>query len=121
MKGKFYLLLLSLSFALASPAAAAPPGESPVATRADLNVVERVEVDQRADGAYITIHGSHKATYSVFKLQRPLRLFVDISNSQLGAGVKRAPLTVRNGIVDQVAVMDFSDDLQQVTAGDRGF
>jgi type IV pilus assembly protein PilQ len=121
MKGKFYLLLLSLSFALASPAAAAPPGESPVATRADLNVVERVEVDQRADGAYITIHGSHKATYSVFKLQRPLRLFVDISNSQLGAGVKRAPLTVRNGIVDQVAVMDFSDDLQQVTRVIVGF
>lgn len=122
MKGKIYLLLLLLCFVAlgTSTAMAAPPGQS-ADQGAELNVVESVKVDQRADGTYITVKGSHKATYSVFKLQRPLRLFVDISNSQLDKNVRRAPITVRNGVVDQVALMDFSDDLQRVTRVIVGF
>lgn len=120
MKGKFYLLTLILCLVSAN-AVAGPPRDSSAVNNKEINKVGSVQVDQKSDGTYITIEGSAEATYSVFKLQKPLRLFVDISNSQLGKDVRRAPLTVRNGIVDQVAVMDFSDELQQVTRVIVGF
>ena len=120
MNGKFYLLTLVLGLTtLTGPVKAAPP--SAKAGAAALNVLSGVDVAEQEDGTYITLQGSQKATYSVFKLNKPLRLFVDISNSTLGQGVRRAPLQVGNGVVEQVAVLEFSDDVQQITRLIVGF
>jgi type IV pilus assembly protein PilQ len=91
------------------------PPEGKAAAKGDLNLVQGFKVEKKADGVEIRVAGSRQATYSAFKLDRPLRLLVDINNSQLGQGVTRAPVTIQNGIIEQVAVMDFSDELQQVT------
>lgn len=119
MRRKFYLLTLLLCLA-ATPVVLAEPG-APDHNTDDLNVINRVAVDHGDTGTTITIAGSMQPTYSVFKLQAPMRLFVDISNSSLEQSVKRGPTPVDDGVITQVAVLDFSDEVQEVTRVIVGF
>ncbi len=111
------LLALVISLAVATPAWAGDSGKD----GADLNVVRSVKVEPGDGGTKIVIEGSSRPTYSVFKLSNPLRLFVDLSNSQLDKELRRAPITVDNGVITSVAMMDFSDDLQQISRVIVGF
>mgnify|MGYP001942620426 CR=1 FL=1 len=111
MKGKIYLLTLLLCLATGVAVVAEPPGAQ---KEEQANVIKAVDVEEREDGTYITLKGSARATYSVFKLNRPLRLFVDISNSRLDGSLRRGPIQVGNGVIGQVAVLEFSDDVQQI-------
>ncbi|MEL6182248.1 MAG: AMIN domain-containing protein, partial [Myxococcota bacterium] len=121
MSRKIFLLTLLLCLSAPNAAMAEPPDKPSAQKQTQLNQIQAVSIDQRADGAYIAVSGSQEATYSVFKLHNPLRLFVDISNSQLTGGVKRAPIAVNNGVINQVAVLDFSDEIQQITRVIIGF
>jgi len=122
MRRKSFLLTLLLCLCATSPAVAEPPGSAQQAAAEQApNQIVGVSVDERDDGTWITISGSHEPTYSVFKLQAPLRLFVDISNATIGDAVRRAPISVQNGVVSQVAVLDFADEVQQVTRVIVGF
>ncbi len=116
MARKVFLLTLLLCLGATTVAVAEPPGSrSAGAARHDVNQITAVAVDERDDGTWITVQGNQEPTYSAFTLNSPLRLFVDISNSKLTSGVRRAPVSVKNGHIDQVAVLDFADDVQQVT------
>lgn len=115
MRAKLLALLLSLVFV--APAWAGGGGKK----SADLNVVSGVSVEPAEGGTRIVIEGTDRPTYSVFKLSNPLRLFIDLSNSQLDKKMRRAPIAVDNGVITSVAVMDFSDDVQQISRVIVGF
>ena len=121
MRRKIFLLTLALCLSASTAVMAESPDKSSVTKQGQQNQIQAVSIDQQADGAYITIAGSQEPTYSVFKLHNPLRLFVDISNSQLTGEVQRAPMSVNNGVINQLAVLDFSDELQQITRVIVGF
>jgi type IV pilus assembly protein PilQ len=113
MRPKVLALLIVLAFSSPAWAGGEKTGE--------LNVVSQVTIEAGDDGTWIIIEGSTTPTYSVFKLSNPLRLFVDISNSRLGTDVRRAPVVVDNGVISSVALMEFSDEVQQVARLIIGF
>ena len=111
------VLTLFLTMLVAGPAWAQSSGNKDGA----LNVVTKVAIEAQTNATRIVVEGNSTPTYSVFKLSNPLRLFVDISNSELGDGVRRAPVEVNNGVISSVAVMEFSDEIQQITRVVVGF
>ncbi len=76
----------------------------------ELNAVEALSIDEGDDGTYIRLQGTEVATFSVFKLDEPPRLFVDISNSELAQG--ELSEDVYNGVVSQVGVVEYEDGFQ---------
>ncbi len=76
----------------------------------ELNAVKALSVEEGEDGTYIRLEGTEVATFSVFKLEEPPRLFVDISNSELAQG--ELSEDVFNGVISQVGVADYEDGFQ---------
>ncbi|MBA2662815.1 MAG: type IV pilus secretin PilQ [Bradymonadaceae bacterium] len=116
MRWKLSILLLCVMVGLSTPAFA-QADRSAGATQ--LNTVATLKIDERDDGTYIALEGSEVPTFSVFKLNDPLRLFVDISNSK----IKGDSLTrdVGNGVISKVALIEFEDSFQTVTRLIIGF
>lgn len=83
------------------------------------NQIEGVSVLEQAEHTEIRIAGDMNPTYSVYQLRNPLRLFVDISQSELASGEET--IDVDNGVVDQVGVVGFEDELTSVTRVVVGF
>jgi type IV pilus assembly protein PilQ len=102
---------------LSAPAVAQETGKSDSSTAA--NTVGSLEVNEAKDGTYIRIRGSSEPTFSVFKLTNPLRLFVDISGSQLDdkAETKR----VANGVISKVALIGVEENSRSVARLIIGF
>jgi type IV pilus assembly protein PilQ len=86
---------------------------------ARLNRISSFDVVEKDEGTYVRIDGSATPTFSVFKLTAPLRLFIDVSNSEL-AGEARTE-RVNNGVISQVALIEFKDNVQSVTRVIIGF
>lgn len=125
---KLFLLTVFLCLNVATTAQADTPQADAKASKADkgtkagkLNKISGVDIDQRDGKTFIRVKGAGEPTYSVFKLHSPLRLFVDISNSQLAEGVRRAPVSIQNGTINQIALLDFADNVQQITRVIIGF
>jgi type IV pilus assembly protein PilQ len=78
-----------------------------------VNDVHGVTVAQSDDQTVIRIAGDDRPTFSVYRLQRPLRLFVDISSSRIDGAP--ASVSVDNGIIADVSTVEYSDDLTNVT------
>ena len=116
MKWKLPVLMLCASVAWSAPALAQSPESSQAS---DLNAVEALSVDEQDDGTYIRIHGTEEATFSVFKLDEPPRLFVDLSNSELADG--ELGEEVHNGVISQVGLVEFEDSFQDVARLVVGF
>lgn len=117
MKWKFPVILLCASLV----GAAAPMVAQAQQTRAtaELNAVDGLEVQEREDGTYIRIRGSEVATFSVFKLDDPPRLFVDLSNSRVAAqGLSEE---IHNGVITRVGLVEFEDGFQNVARLVIGF
>lgn len=116
MRWKLSMTMLCVLLGLSLPAWA-QSGDSPGATQ--LNKVDALEVVEGEDGTYIRLSGSEVATFSVFKLNDPLRLFVDISNSEIA----KHTLTedVQNGVISRVALIEFEDSYQRVARLIIGF
>ncbi len=87
--------------------------------KSNLNRIDTFEVVEKDEGTYVRIDGSATPTFSVFKLTAPLRLFIDVSNSEL-AGEARTE-RVNNGVISQVALIEFKDNVQSVTRVIIGF
>jgi type IV pilus assembly protein PilQ len=83
------------------------------------NRIGTVTVEETADHTVIRIEGEISPTYSVYRLRNPLRLFVDVSNSELAA--EGATIDVYNGVVSQVATVEYDDTLTQVARVVIGF
>lgn len=85
----------------------------------DVNQVSGVSVEETDDATVIRVRGNANPTYSVYRLRNPLRLFVDISDSTLAA--PQDAVQVDNGVVSQVAAVEYDDALTNVTRIVVGF
>lgn len=83
------------------------------------NRIGAVSIQETADATVIRIEGQTSPTYSVYRLRNPLRLFVDISNSEVADGGQT--VDVYNGVVSQVATVEYDDTLTQVARVVIGF
>ena len=113
MRWKLLVLMLCTAVAWSAPALAQSPESS------NVNAVDALSVEEADDGTYIRIQGSEEATFSVFKLDDPPRLFVDLSNSTL-AGEELSE-QIYNGVISEVGVIDFEDGFQEVARLVVGF
>lgn len=86
---------------------------------AAMNSVNAMSVDEQSDGTLIRISGTKVPTFSVFKLNEPLRLFIDISNATLGSEPETKK--IENGVISQVSLLSFEDNLQSMTRVIIGF
>jgi type IV pilus assembly protein PilQ len=88
-------------------------------SRAVANTIGSLQINEAKDGTYIRIRGSSEPTFSVFKLTNPLRLFVDISGSQLAdeAVSKR----VANGVISKVALIGVEENSRSIARLIIGF
>jgi type IV pilus assembly protein PilQ len=91
--------------ALSLPAAADMPQ--------GMNQIVDLEVGAQGDGSTVTVRSTSGPSYSVYQLQAPPRLFVDFSNTELAAEVTN--WTVRDGLIDEVFMLQYQDDASLVT------
>lgn len=78
-----------------------------------LHSITGVDVGQDGNITTITVEGTEGPTFSVYRLERPSRIFVDFSNSQLEGDVTN--WTVRNGVVEDVLALQYREDQSLVT------
>ena len=116
MRWKLAVTTLCTTLVWSAPAFAQSPepGED-----AELNAVEALTVEEAEDGTYIRIHGSDVASFSVFKLDDPPRLFVDLSNSRVTG--QSLDEDVYNGVISRVGMVEFGDGFQDVARLVVGF
>ncbi len=76
------------------------------ALAADANVIRGVDVDQRDGAVELVIRGSRAPSYSVFKLQEPQRLVVDLAGADVTGIASR---DVKKGGVLSVSTAQYSD------------
>lgn len=116
MRWKLAVTTLCTTLVWSAPAFAQGPEPG---DEAELNAVEALSVEEADDGTYIRIHGSDAASFSVFKLDDPPRLFVDLSNSQVTQDSLEAE--VNNGVISRVGMVEFEDGFQDVARLVVGF
>ncbi|MFC1610148.1 AMIN domain-containing protein, partial [Myxococcota bacterium] len=72
------------------------------------NVVEGVEVEGSGASRAVRIKTSTEPTFTVFRLTNPMRVVVDISGGDISK--VEGPIIIEDGIVDQIAMRQFSAD-----------
>ena len=78
-----------------------------------INQVSGVVVDRDGEGTSVRITSSDAPTFSVYQLAGPPRLFVDFSNTELGGQLTN--WSVDDGVVDEVLILQYQDDISIVT------
>lgn len=68
-----------------------------------VNAIKKIGVDESGETTVIRIEGATKPTFSVFRLQSPTRIFVDIVNADVSA--VSDPVWVENGVIGQVGAL----------------
>jgi type IV pilus assembly protein PilQ len=110
-----------MGLGLSANAAFAPAAmaQSQKAQKTAINAISAMQVVEEDAGTIVRIKGSAVPTFSVYKLTSPLRLLIDVSNSELSG----EPQTdkVNNGVISQVALLEFSDSVQSITRVIVGF
>jgi len=81
------------------------PGEALAAPK---NQVLGVDVQTAGEGRVVRIRTSVTPTFTVFRLSDPMRVVVDISGGDLTK--IEAPITIDDGLVDQIGVRQFNTD-----------
>jgi type IV pilus assembly protein PilQ len=69
------------------------------------NSITGIKVSEEATETVVTITASRTPTFSVFKLDDPVRLFVDVNQGEVSKVAE--PIVVDNGILDQVGTLQF--------------
>src|SRR5512137_2676214 len=96
-------LALAGLLAWPDPGAAGPPGQ---------NVIRAVDVADRDGAVEVEIRATRAPSYTVFKLQDPPRLVVDVSNGDV-SGVA-SPIRVDRGGVASVSTAQYEDEKTSV-------
>ena len=111
--GQAALLSLLITAAWMLPSSAAPPAPAhdAGAKRAE-NTIQRIRVEEKADSVRVIIDGSTTPSFTVFKLQDPLRVFIDIAGADLAA--VREPQRIEDGVIDQIITMQLKDERKAV-------
>ncbi|RVU42914.1 type IV pilus secretin PilQ [Lujinxingia sediminis] len=117
MRWKIPVVMLCATLGMGAPAMAQTPAATEQSSA--LNQVSAFTVEEGADGTYIRIAGTEVATFSVFKLDDPPRLFVDLSNSRLAG--EASSERVDNGVISRVGLIEFEDSFQTVARLVIGF
>ena len=82
------------------------------ARAADANTISAVDVAERDGAVELVIRGSRAPSYTVFKLQEPPRLVVDLSGADVSAVA--SPVEVGKGGVIGVSTAQYKDAKSQV-------
>jgi type IV pilus assembly protein PilQ len=69
------------------------------------NPIAGISVTEEANETVVTITASRTPTFSVFKLEDPVRLFVDVNQGDVSK--VSDPVLVDNGVLDQVGTLQF--------------
>lgn len=104
--------VLAMTLGLGGPAVQITAAQAQAQAQPSVNRLARVHVRETAEATEIIVEGDQKPTFTVFKLNDPPRLFVDLSNADIGT--LGAPMDVDNGVINQVAVMQFDDDVVRI-------
>jgi type IV pilus assembly protein PilQ len=80
---------------------------------AGIERITAIDVVERDGGTEIAILGTTSPTFSVYRLEDPARLFLDFSNTEMSGDV--TSWNVQNGLIEDVLVLQFQDDLSIVT------
>src|SRR5512144_2501585 len=76
------------------------------------NVIRAIDVTERGDAVELDIRGTRAPAYTVFKLQDPPRLVVDLASADV-SGVANH-LTVSRGAVREITTAQYKDDKSAV-------
>ena len=85
----------------------------------ETNAVTGIEVSELDASTEVRIRAFDHASYSVYRLRNPLRLFIDIAGSELAADGEA--IAIDNGVLTQVAATEYQDDVTTVTRIVIGF
>lgn len=122
MRRMFSVLCLCSLAGLGAPAFAQSPGPASGAQARAARHGGAIDVQESRDGTYIRLKGKREATFSVFKLTNPLRLFVDVSGwDNDPAHASALTQNVTNGVISKVAVLPIEDAQRPVTRVIVGF
>lgn len=116
---RWKLATLALCMGLVAPLSYANAQDQGSKVESRINGVHALKVEEQKDGTVIRIAGSATPTFSVFRLNDPVRLFIDISNSELRGDAQTQ--RVNNGVISQVGLLEFKDNIQSVTRVIIGF
>ena len=119
MRWKSAVLTLGLGLGAGVSYAPDAAAQSQNAQKAAINAIGGMSVTEQDAGTLIRIRGSATPTFSVYKLTSPLRLLIDVSNSQLSGDPQTTK--VNNGVISQVALLEFSDSVQSISRVIVGF
>ena len=120
MRWKLAVLTLSLGLGASFGVAAPAMGQTSTSQQnSAINKITDLSVKEEATGTLVRIKGSSHPTFSVYKLTSPLRLLIDVSNSEIAGEPKTDK--VDNGVISQVALLEFSDSVQSITRVIVGF
>src|SRR5512135_3045665 len=97
---------LALAGLLAAPARGAVPA------RPAPNEIRAIEVSDGAGGVEVAIRSARPPSYTVFKLQDPPRLVVDLAGADVGA--VSSPVAVNRGGVREVTTAQYKDERSAV-------
>ncbi len=97
---------LALAGLLAAPARGAGPA------RPAPNEIRAIEVSDGAGGVEVAIRSARPPSYTVFKLQDPPRLVVDLAGADVGAVA--SPVAVNRGGVREVTTAQYKDERSAV-------
>src|SRR5262249_9566802 len=95
----------------AAPALAAPAG---------VNAITKLESREEGATTIVTLRGTSTPTFTVYKLERPERVVVDVANARLGGDVD-GPMAVNTWSVSQLAAQALGGQEAQVVRVLVGF
>ena len=75
---------------------------------APINRIEDVRVTGSGDNRTVRITTASQPTFTVFRLNDPMRVVIDVSGGELGA--MHGPLVFEDGVIGQVALRQFNSD-----------
>src|SRR5215470_9887813 len=84
-----------------------------------LNGVQKISVREEGATTVVAIHGSTTPTFTVYKLERPERVVIDLANARLGGDVE--PMAVNGWAVAQVTAQRLSGEESAVVRVLVGF
>lgn len=90
-----------------------------MATSSTRSPIQELRVQETDSSTVISIEGSREPDFTVFKLNDPLRVVIDLANAELGQ--ISGPFAVRNGTINEVNTTQFEDASSSISRIIIGF
>lgn len=84
-----------------------------------INELTELKVDDSGDSTEVVITAKDELTPNVFKLTDPLRVIIDLTDTTLGE--VKGPITVNNGVVNDITTSQFDDATSSLSRVVIGF